>query len=139
MRRVLSVVLFVIGGWILVSGSMIAWMDVGQSSGMDVAMIAIFWAVSAPFLLLGMWASPGRRLRELGLTVLIAAAVGVAIPLMMLLMLNDPTFLRRMPPGQKLPQFKFSVLTGVVNLIIGAAVGWLLYSRGTNAPREAVD
>jgi hypothetical protein len=99
-------------------------------------MTAFFWALSAPFLLLGMWASPGVRLVELGLTLMVAAAVGAALGLMMLLFLNDPSFLRLLPPDQKLSQFKFEPLPGLLNLTIMGATGWLLYRhrrKETNA------
>jgi hypothetical protein len=136
MRRTISVLLYVVGGWILASGLMAAWMNVGQSSGEQLAMTAIFWLFSAPFLLLGMWASPGRRLSELGLTLLICAGVGAAIALLMFLFLNDPSFLRLIPPDQKLPQFKFAPVSGFANVIVAAGLGWLLDSRGREAVGE---
>ena len=137
MRRAISVVLYVIGGWILASGLMIAWMNVGQSSGEQVAMAAIFWLFCAPFLLLGIWASPGERLRELGLTLLICAGVGAALAALMLLFFNDPTFMRLMPPNQKLPDLKFAPMSGLANILVAGALGWWLYTgraKGSGRP-----
>jgi len=106
-----------------------AWMNLDQGQTEQLAMIGIFWAFSAPFLLLGMWASPGIRLAELGLALLISAAVGGVLALMLLLFLNDPSFLRLMPPDQKLPQFKFAPVTGLISVVATGTAGWLLYRR----------
>jgi hypothetical protein len=127
MRRTVSVLLFVIGGWMLVSGTMVAWMNVGQSGGMELAMILIFWVISAPFLLLGVWASPGDRAADLGLTLMIAAAVGAAVAVMMFAFLHDPSFLRMMPPDQKIPKFEFAPVPGIADVVVVAGIGWLLY------------
>ena len=136
MRRVLSVILFVLAGWILVSGVMMEWMDLGQGIGMRLTMLGVFCLFSAPFFLLAIWASPGRRLREFGLTVLISAAIGGAMALMMMLLFNDPSFVKLMPPDQKMPDFKFRPLFGVAVTAIVGGLGWLLWRSSTAEDRR---
>lgn len=128
-RGVISVILFVLGAWILSSGVLVAWMNVGQGLSMQLTMFGVFCAFSAVFLLLAVWATPGRRLRELGLTVLISAGVGGSMALVMALILSDPSFKRLMPPEQKMPDFKFAPLTGIAAVLVVGAIGWLLYRR----------
>ena len=89
-------------------------------------MLAFFALFSLPFLLLGAWASPGKRWAELGLTVMIVAGVGATMALMTLAVFMDPSFRRRMPPDQPMPDFKFSPIAGAaISLLIGGA-GYLL-------------
>jgi len=131
MRRVASILLFILGGWILTSGIVVMWMDFTEApeGGMKLLMIAIFVLFSLPFLLLGAWASPGKRWAELGLTLMITTGVGAAMALMTLTLFMDPSFTKLMPPDQPMPDIKFSPTAGAtVSLLIGAA-GWLLYRK----------
>ena len=129
-RRILSVVLFVIAGWILASGLMVAWMSFGQGLGIRLGVAGVMAAFSLPFLLLGTWASPGQRLPELGLTLMIAAGVGAALGLMMMLFMNDPSFVRLMPPNPKLAALKFAPISGGMVALALGGIGWVLFSRG---------
>jgi hypothetical protein len=126
MRRTASVILFVLGAWILAAEVMMASLDVGQGIDVRLGMIGVLAALAAPLLLLGMWASPGNRVADLGMTLMIAAGVGAAIDPMMGGITHDPGFSRAMPPGQTVPQFQFAVLWGLLNLIIVAGGGYLL-------------
>jgi peptidoglycan/LPS O-acetylase OafA/YrhL len=127
MRRVVSIALFVLGGWLLSSAIMFAWMDVGQGSMVELGVVGVICAFALPFLLLGLWASPGRRLAELGLTLMIAAGVGAILALFMLMVMNDPSFLRLLPPDQKFPNFKLTPAIGGATVIVIGGLGWLLY------------
>ena len=78
MRRGCSLTLFVIGGWILSIVGIVAMIsgELGRISGGEFVapwkIAAFFVAVALPFLLIGTWISPGRRIAELGLTLMIA-------------------------------------------------------------------
>ena len=91
MRRTVSVILFILGGWILAAEVMMAFIDLRFGVGAQLAMIGIYSAFALPFLLLAMWASPGNRFSDIGLTIMIAAGVGVALGLMMWTIWPIPT------------------------------------------------
>jgi hypothetical protein len=133
MRRVLSIILFVLGGWLFTSELMMAWIDPGEGVGMQIGMLAVLTVFAAPFLLLGTWASPGRRWRELGLTMMIAAGVGLFAALTVFMVMHDPSMKQYMPPDQPMPEFKFAPLVGAVNVLLNAAVAWLLYQSSSKA------
>ena len=75
MRRVLSIILFVIGGFCVGMQVMIAFMAIPPEYPRAVPPMLYFAAVAALFLVPATWLSPGRRWRELGMTMLIGAAV----------------------------------------------------------------
>ena len=130
MRRTLSVILFIFGAWVLASEIMIMFIDVGQPPATALAMVGILLVLSAPFLLFGMWASPGNRFSDLGITMVIAAGVGGGCALTIFLMLNDPKFLMLLPLESPARNLRFALFPGVVNLIAIAVVGSLLWSTG---------
>ena len=130
MRRVVSIILFVLGGWILSSEVLMAWIDAGEGANAQIVMLCVIAAFAAPFLLLGTWVSPGNRLAELGLTVVIVAGIGVAMALMMVIVLNDPSFKQLMPPDQPMPDMKFVPLAGVLNGLFVGGTGYALRRLG---------
>ena len=138
MRRTVSVILFILGGWILAAEVMMAFIDLRFGVGAQLAMIGIYSAFALPFLLLAMWASPGNRFSDIGLTIMIAAGVGVALGLMMWTMLADPNFRNLLPPGKPMPNLQFSLAYGVVNLLMVFAIGFASWSAGRSR-REAPD
>ena len=125
MRRFISSFLFVLGGWIAMTQLMAAFMDIEPGLADNLLMPAIFAVLAAPLLLLGAWASPGRRWRELGLTLLIAAGISAFCGVAMLLIVNDPKFMELMP--QPLPHIDLAPVFGAVNLLLVTALGWWLY------------
>jgi hypothetical protein len=124
----------VIGGYLLASELMIAWFDFEGPEG-QLAAAAIMVMLAAPFLLLGTWASPGNRLAELGLTLMIVAAVGGAMALIMFVVLHDPGFKQLMPPNQPMPELHFALVSGVVNLLMIGGVGYALRRWGLERAR----
>jgi hypothetical protein len=131
-RRSASVVLFVLCGWMLSAGVMMGWVDLDEGLGMQLVMAGIVCLFSLPFLLLAVWASPGNRWREAGLTILIAAGLGGAMALMLILVMNDPSFIQLMPPEQAMPHLKFVPLSGIVTVLLFGGIGWLLYRQRVN-------
>ena len=77
MRRALSIILFVIGGFCVGMQVMIAFMKIPPEYPRQIPPILYFSAIAALFLMPATWLSPGRRWRELGMTMLIGAAVCV--------------------------------------------------------------
>lgn len=129
MRRVVSIILFVLGGWLSTSETMMAWLTVpGVDAGIGtrIVMAGFTAAFAAPLLLLGTWASPGKRWAELGLTLMIVAGTGAAVALIMFMVLHDPGFTKLLPPDQPMPKFGFDPLFGFGNLLLVAGGGYLL-------------
>lgn len=77
MRRALSIILFVVGGFCVGMQVMIAFMKIPPEYPRGIPPILHFSAIAALFLIPATWLSPGRRWRELGMTMLIGAAVCV--------------------------------------------------------------
>lgn len=125
-RRVVSVLLFVFGGWMLASELAVAFFNMEPGLRDSAILIGIFVPVAGIPLLCGVWASPGDRWRELGLTLLIAAGVMLFCAITMLAFFLDPGFKPYMPP---MPKIEFAPIIGIVNLLVIAALGWLLYRR----------
>lgn len=128
-RRFLSVLFFVLGGWMLLSQLMVAFIDAGERIGLNLAMMGFMLLFALPFLLIGAWISPGQRWRELGLTILITAGIAIFCGLAALLVMLDPKFMRLMPP---MPEIGLSPVTGFVNLALVIGVGVLLYRRAAS-------
>lgn len=129
-RRVISVILFVFGGWILAGELGVGFIDVEPGIGDNVMMIGAVTVIAAIPLLLGSWASPGRRWQELGLAILIATGVAVFCGVCSAVVLSDPGFMQFMPPMQKV---ELAPVFGFINLLIVGAVGWLLYRPARQA------
>ena len=77
MRRAASVILFVIGGFCVGMQVMIGFLLVPPEYAGEQPPILQFTAIALLFLAPATWLSPGRRWRELGLSMLIGAAVCV--------------------------------------------------------------
>jgi hypothetical protein len=137
MRRVVSVILFIIGGWILAAQVMMGWIDLRLGLGAQLAMLGIYAAFSTPFLALGMWASPGNRFADLGMTIMVSAGVGVGLGLLMFMMLSDPEFKKLMPPDKPMPDLHFSVPFGLANVLLVAALGFAAWYFGRSRARAA--
>jgi len=134
-RRPLSILLFVLGGWLLTSELVAAFIDVAPGLGDNLMMMAVFAVLTAPLLLLGAWASPGRRRREFGLTMLIAAGLAIFCGLITILFVNDPTAAPLMP--RPMPHVDLAPVFGAVNLLLVAALGGWLY-RGRMPGADSV-
>jgi hypothetical protein len=135
-RRVLSILLFVFGGWMLVSEIFIAFFDMEPGVGDNAMIVGIFATLAIIPLLLGAWASPERRWQELGLTILIAVGVGLICGVSMLVVLVDPGFKPFMP---SMPKMQFAPVMGLVNALVVAAIGWLLYRGKRGGIRSKAD
>lgn len=119
----------------LSGGTMMGWFDLGQGPGAQLAVVGIMSAVAAPLLLLGLWASPGNRPAELGLTLMITACVGAGLALMMFMITRDPSFRQFMPPDQPMPNFVLAPLSGVLTLLAIGGGGYLLRRWGMERVR----
>lgn len=126
MRRVLSVLLLAFGGWMLMAEAVAAFFDMDPGLGDNAMVIGIFGVISLVPLMLGAWASPGRRWRELGLTILIAAGIAAFCGVSAIAMFLDPGFKPYLAPP---PKIGFAPVVGIVNALLIAGCGWLLYRR----------
>jgi len=132
MRRAVSILLFVLGGWVLASEILTAFMDVQPGVRDSAIFIALFGALAAAPLLLGAWASPGRRWRELGLSVLLGATFGLVAVGSIAVMLADPGAKPLLP---RMDGITLNPVIGIANLLVVLAVGIALYRTGK---RQAV-
>jgi hypothetical protein len=123
-------VLFVLGGWMLVTETFLAWLNVGGLPEAWLLGIGIFWLLGLIFLLLGMWVSPGNRVAEAGTTLISAAAVGAFTSLTLIVVTNDPKFRELYPADRPMPNFTLSPVAGIANLAIVGGIGWWLFRRG---------
>jgi hypothetical protein len=130
MRRVLSIILFVIGGWLLMSETLFAWMDLGEGVLVQILALSFFIGFTAAPLGLATLVSPGNRRAELGLTLMITAGISAFVGLTMLLAMNDPAVAKMMPPGETMPNPQLDPAFGAVNLLIIAGAGYLLWRKG---------
>lgn len=77
MRRWVSIILFVIGGFCVGMQVMIGFMKIPPDYPREMPPLIQFTAIALLFLIPATWLSPGRRLWELGVTMLAGAAVCV--------------------------------------------------------------
>jgi hypothetical protein len=136
MRRVASVILFVIGGWMLTTEAMVAGMDLGEGTGAQLFMAALFLMLAAVPLAAGTALSPGNRLADLGLTLMIVAGVAAFCALAVVMTVNDPAVAKMMPPDQPLPDIAFNPLVGTINLLLIAGGGYALWRKGRARQRD---
>jgi len=136
MRRTISVILFCIGAWLLMSGLVVAWVSVGGGSIEQLGAVGLMGAFAAPFLALGTAASPGNRLADLGMTLMVAAGIAAAVALMMWMVVSDPGFKQFMPPDQKIPDMHLAPVSGLAAEFIVAAGGYLLWYFGRQRERR---
>lgn len=127
MRRGCSFILLVIGGWILASVGIIGLMPTDEQLS-PWAMVAVFAGVAAPILLIGTWASPGKRLSELGLTLMISAGVALLVVVTIAAVAFDEAFQRFMP--QPMPKFDFTSPAMIVSILVIGGGGYLLWRVG---------
>ena len=140
MRRIASVVLLIIGAWMLACGVMVAGLDFGDGGVRQLAPAGVMAGVALPFLLLGGLASPGNRFSDLGITLTISAAVGGALVLMMWQTWSDPKFRQMMPPDKPLPNIQFALVPGFGAVLIIAGLGFGLWWLGRHrAQRQKPD
>jgi hypothetical protein len=130
-RRLSSVLFFVLGGWIFMVEPLAAFFNFVPGHSLAVPFMMAFCLVLAAIPLgIATALSPGQRWRELGLTILLstgAAALGGGSAIVMF---NDPAFEAVAPP---MPELGFAPLIGTLNLIAVIAVGVLLYRRAGQA------
>ncbi len=124
-RRTLSILLFLLGGFCVGMEVMAAFM-IGPATADYINRTAYFSAIAAVFLVLGTWSSPGQRWRELGLTILLGAAVCVA-SFSTALFLPDERGI--VADTSELEPY-LALGAGFTNLALITAAGCILYVRG---------
>jgi len=127
MRRFLSLLLFVLGGWMLITELCVAFVAAEPGFVHNLYLIALFGVIAGVPLLLGAWASPGQRWSELGLTILISGGVTLLSLVSVAAILLDPESKPFLPP---MPKLEIAPVAGTVNLLLLGALGWFLYRKG---------
>ena len=94
------------------------------SSAAQLGMIAVFLLLGFVPILIGTLLSPGNRLREAGLTILISLGVAGFCALSILVAFNDPGLKPFLPP---MPKIGIAPVAGTLNLLLFAALGIWLY------------
>ena len=136
MRRVVSAIFLFLGGWLLTAEPILAFMDFGPGMGGAMpAVLAFVLLLAAVPLGIGVALSPGRRWRELGLTILIASGMAAFTGLGLAAMFLDPGFKQFMPAMPPLPDI--APAAGTLNLIALVSAGLLLYGRRRISGRGA--
>jgi hypothetical protein len=105
-----------------------------MSAGIGVspwATVAVFACIAAPFLLIGTWLSPGRRLAELGLTLMISAGVALTMVMTMAAVAFDPGMQRFM--AEPMPAFDFTSPAMIVSLLLIGGAGYVLRRWGAKS------
>jgi hypothetical protein len=127
MRRATSILFFALGGFMLLGETMLAFVG-GELAEHRLAMVGIFGGLALVPLLLGVWASPGRRVRELGLAILLAAGWSAFTIGTMAYMIVMPDTRHLFPPDLlgNFDGYGF----GVLNLAVVGLLGWWLFRRG---------
>ena len=124
-RRILSIAFFTIGGFCVGMQVMIAFVE-GYGPADYIGRTLYFSAIAALFLAAGTAVSPGRRWRELGLTILIGAAVCVG-SFSTVIFLPDEQGVTM--DGKELQPY-LAMGPGFTNLALLVVLGVLLYVRG---------
>lgn len=126
MRRGCSVILFILGGWILSAVGVLGLVP-GDEQVSPWVLVAFLFAFAAPFLLIGAWVSPGNRLAELGLTMMIAAGVAAFVVLTMAVISFDEGVRRFMT--EPMPEFDFGSPAMIASLLLLGGTGYLMWRR----------
>lgn len=137
MRRALSAILFVVGGWLLMGEPLVAFMDFGPELRSAAPIVWLITLIMAAIpLSIAVAASPGERWRELGLTILIACGVAAFSGLSALAMFTDPGFKQFLPLLPPMPRIGIAPVPGALNFAVLAGLGWLLYVFPRKGLRE---
>ena len=124
MRRGCSIILFVMGGWLLSPLAIVGMIQPDEDLSRWAA-VAIFAVIAAPFLIAATWMSPGRRFAELGLTLMITAAVALLMVVSMAAIFFDPAMKRFMPP--EIYEFDFTSPAMIGSILMIGGGGFLLW------------
>ena len=130
MRRVASLLFLFLGGFGVGMQVMVAFFAI--PGGYEYARsLAYFSVIAAAPLAIGTWLSPGRRWRELGLAVLIGAAVCVGSFSVAIFFPDEQGVIM-----DRRPLAPFVALApGLANLLLVTAAGLWLYLRGATVSR----
>lgn len=92
MRRLASLILFLLAGWLLSGALMMASISIGshESAAVRLGSVAVMSGLAALPLLLALIATPGNRFAELGVMLMIVAAVASGVVLTMVMVTRDP-------------------------------------------------
>lgn len=130
MRRVLSILFFVCGGWMLSGEPLFAFLSFGPATPwLTPVMLGLFLVLAAVPLAVGTALSPGERSRELGLTMLLSIGFAAVGAVSAAAVLFDPGAKMIWAEVGPMPDIRITPIVGTANLMVMTAVAWLLYRR----------
>jgi hypothetical protein len=135
-RRIVSVILLLIGGYFLLCEASGAWIDPRDGGNLHFFLLVFYLQFAVVPLALGTWVNPSNRLADLGLTSMIAASVGTIWVFVILPALSHPSIAEMIWPGQQLPRITLSPVMGTLNLLLFAGGGYALWRRGKTRDRQ---
>lgn len=103
----------------------------GSSAGKLMA-IAVFMVLGMVPLLVGALISPGEKVKEAGLTILISMGFAAFCGVSIVAIFTDPGAKPYLP---LMPHIRLAPLAGALNLLLIAGLGWLLYRVPTKEVR----
>lgn len=130
-RRIVSILFYLFAGMFLLSWAMMSF--VGDQPGLPKAAVMGFLAAfSLVPLALGALVSPGRRGREIGIVLIVAAGWTAFTAITLTIFMMDSKFMALMPPDTKQSFAMFSDLAfgSAFTAAMGAAGLWLVRRRG---------
>jgi hypothetical protein len=135
LRRIISILFYLFAGMFLLSWAVMAFVG-GQPNLPKVAVMGFMAAFSLVPLAIGALVSPGRRGREVGIVLLVAAGWTAFTAITMTILTMDPKFMAMMPPDRQQSFAMFNDLAfGTVFTIAMAAMGfWLVRRRDEVVP-----
>lgn len=132
-RRVVSILAYVIAGMFLMTWATMAFVS-GERAGDKAMAMGIMAVLALVPLAVAALVSPGRRVRETGIVLMIASGSVALSGLFITILVMDPQFMAFMPPDT--PQ----ALTMVGDVVFGVAItvgmgagGWWLVRRTDKA------
>lgn len=130
MRRAVSIIFFVLGGWALMGEPLMAFLNVApEIEWVTPVILAICLVMAAVPLGIATASSPGERWRELGLTMLLSIGFAAFGALSFVVMLFDPGGKLIWAEAGPMPDVRITPLVGTANLALMTLVAWWLYRR----------
>lgn len=134
LRRIASILLYLLAGMFLLSWAMMSFVG-NQPDLPKAAMMGFMAAFSLVPLAVGALVSPGRRGREIGIVLIVAAGWTAFTAITLTIFVMDPKFMALMPPDTRHSFALFSDLAfgSAFTIAMGAAGVWLVRRRDRTA------
>ena len=138
-RRILSIIFYILGGIFLMSWAMMAYVG-GEPDAPKAWVMGILGAFALVPLAIGGLVSPGRRGREIGIVLLVAAGWTIFTAVTLVVLMMDPEFVAMMPPEsqQSLGMFNDYWFGAAFTIVMGGAGVWLVWRKDKHSQPETL-